>query len=59
MTTIKIYRNLPIVDQIKTASLLRRLLPFYFKMSQGFYHIYITMELPFIGMSFKVGKLFK
>lgn len=55
MTIIKIYRNLPIVDQTKAVNIIRRIFPFYFKFSRGFYNIYMTIEVPFIGFDLKIG----
>lgn len=56
MTTIKIYRNLPIIDQVKSAPLVRRIFPFGWQFTQGIANIYITAEMPFIGFKLKIGK---
>ncbi len=56
LINLKIYRNLPFVDQTKEASFIKRIFPLYFRNSTGYFKQYVTIEIPFIGIQFQITK---
>lgn len=54
--SFKLYRNIPIVDIVKSASWLTKLFPFHYQRYNGFSLMNVHIAIPFVAIEIVIRK---